>query len=329
MAFLGLRPDLAVITNVELDHVDCFADEADARAAFTRFALQIRPGGTIISCGDDPGARAVVGGIDHYLEEADIRRVTYGLTKGDWVTQARERGQGYGVLVDGIEIAQLATKLPGDHNVLNSVAALAAACILAEDSGDFQDLPSLTSLAAAEVSAFQGVKRRFEDIGTWQRSDGLSIQFIDDYAHHPTEVLATLAAAREVWPDSTLIVMFQPHTASRLSHFMDEFAGALSRADVVFVLDTFAARAEQAVLGNSRQGPSDLVEMIKRTGPHLFCEHCCGSLEEVSQLVSNFMLQMDKENRTPSQYVIMTLGAGDVTHLGPMVLRRLDINALV
>jgi UDP-N-acetylmuramate--alanine ligase len=231
--FLGLRPDLAVITNIEHDHPDCFPTPQEFQQAFLDFAGLLRAGGVLLVCGDDPGA----------LQLAESERLShcsiysYGLGSpsaqdtSDY--QAKEvsleepGNYSYAALHRGSFLARVSLGVPGAHNVQNSLAALAVAHRLG--------LP-LVDVAAA-LGEFRGTGRRFE-----VRGEVGGIVVIDDYAHHPTEIRATLAAARSRFGDRQLWVVWQPHTYSRTRLLFDEFANAFGDADHVVVTEVYPAR---------------------------------------------------------------------------------------
>ncbi len=232
--FLGLRPQVAVITNVEWDHPDFFPTPAAMSAAFARFAALVPADGRLIVCADDDGARklgearAADGipvtryGIDH--PDADWRAVDIRIG----ATQTRFAVTGF-----GSTLGEVVLNVPGRHNVLNALAAL----IAASTQG------MLFQQAAAALGTFEGAGRRFE-----LRGENNGVVVIDDYAHHPTAIRATLAAARGRYPGCTIWAVWQPHTYSRTQMLLDDFAGAFADADHVLVTDIYAAR-EQPVPG--------------------------------------------------------------------------------
>ncbi|HSO27049.1 MAG TPA: UDP-N-acetylmuramate--L-alanine ligase, partial [Anaerolineales bacterium] len=210
--FLGLHPQVAVVTNVEHDHPDCFPTPEDFFAAFHTFAGQVTAGGTLIACGDDAGVQRLLG----ELAQQDMEIRTYGLNTGD-----RFRAVSVEMTDDGRTCFRMAggpevrLQTPGLHNVRNALAALCVA--------DWLGLP--LEPAAQALGEFSGVGRRFEI-----RGEVGGIIVIDDYAHHPTEIRATLQAARQRFPQRELWVVWQPHTYSRLSLFWDEFLAAFAQA---------------------------------------------------------------------------------------------------
>jgi UDP-N-acetylmuramate--alanine ligase len=222
LAFLGLHPQIAVITNVELDHPDQFKSEAAMLDAFQGFVDQVQQ--RLILCADEAAVMRLV---------APGRQVTtYGLSsQADWrAEEIRPNGAGGSdfLVLKGEQVLGLVrTRLPGQHNVVNTLAALAVV-----------DALGVSFVEAREALAeFHGTARRFQVLG-----EEAGVTVVDDYAHHPTEIMATLAAARQRFPDETLIAVFQPHTYSRTKRLIGEIAGAFSQADKVMVTDIFAAR---------------------------------------------------------------------------------------
>ncbi|MCL2218526.1 MAG: UDP-N-acetylmuramate--L-alanine ligase [Chitinispirillia bacterium] len=222
-SFLAMYPSIAVITNIEADHLDCYRDIDDIKDTFVRFTDLVPFDGAVIACVDDDGVRGVL---------PRIRRsvITYGIDEGaDYraVNIKVENGRtSFDISRTGKLLGCVSIGIPGTHNVRNALAALAAAC---EIGVDFET-------ASLSVSGFQGVARRFEVIGT---VDGVTV--VDDYAHHPGEISATLEAARGRGYGK-IAAVFQPHLYSRTRDFMDQFASSLSGADVVIVTDIYKAR---------------------------------------------------------------------------------------
>lgn len=227
--FLGLRPYLAVLTNIEHDHPDCYPTPAEYVEAFRQFAGQVQPDGAVLACADDPGAAALL---------AELRRQGrpargYGLHAGADLQAVEtvpnsEGGFTFDAILDGRPLAQrVGLQIPGLHNVRNALAVLGAA----------ERLGLPLDQAAAALGQFRGAGRRFE-----LRGEPGGVILIDDYAHHPTEIRATLDAARVRYPSRRIWAIWQPHTYSRLRALFDEFAAAFDAADCVLVTDVYAAR---------------------------------------------------------------------------------------
>ena len=229
-SFLWLRPTVAIVTNIEHDHPDLFRDRAAVLDAFTNFAAGIRNGGMLVASADDAGVRELL----ERMDRLDPRIVTFGIQSGDWRLTPRRPSEGAVRGPDGQQFA-LRLGVPGRHNLLNALAVLAAADGIGVPAADLLD----------GLAAFGGVGRRFE-----RARDDAHLTVIDDYAHHPTEVSATIAAARERYPDRRLLVIFQPHTYSRTRALLADFAHALDAADTVIVTDIYPSR-ETNTLGMS------------------------------------------------------------------------------
>ncbi len=224
--FLGLTPYAAVVTNIEHDHPDMFPTAEDFYAAFRRFARQVREDGFLLACADHAGSRRLA---------AEHRGAvwTYGLEAPDADYRAAEvrlnAGGGYDFvfLPPQGEQVPVALAVPGRHNVANALAVLAVVHRLGLE----------VAAAAQALAGFRSTGRRFEVVG-----EGGGVVFVDDYAHHPTEIRATLAAARERFPGHAVWAVWQPHTYSRTLALLPRFATAFDDADAVVVTDVFAAR---------------------------------------------------------------------------------------
>lgn len=228
--FLGLRPALAVVTNVEHDHPDCFPTQEEYRDAFEHFVSRIEPDGVLIACGDDPGGADLLG----RAKKAGRRVCSYGIGEHHYDYWARSLvpSPDSGYIFDVYKrdrgwAAEVWLQVPGEHNVLNALATMIVA-----------DLLGLNLQNAAEaLGNFKGTGRRFE-----VRGAPAGVTIIDDYAHHPTEIRATLKAARARYPDRSLWVVWQPHTYTRTRTMLDEFVKAFEGADNLLLTDIYAAR---------------------------------------------------------------------------------------
>jgi UDP-N-acetylmuramate--alanine ligase len=232
--FLGLNPRLAVITYLEHDHPDCFPTMADYTLAFSQFTASIQPGGALLVCGDQEMTAA-------FKEQvpAGVMGFTYGLNPAcDYqAVGLTVRNGTYSfdfAKVNGLENVKLAKdvhlSIPGQHNVQNAAAALAVADRLG------LDIP----LAARAIATFPGTGRRFDIVG---EIDGITL--VDDYAHHPTEITATLSAARSQYQDHRIWAVWQPHTYSRTRLLKEQFAASFSQADEVIVTEIYASREKK------------------------------------------------------------------------------------
>ena len=223
-SFLDLDPGVAVVTNLEADHLDIYGDLAGVRTSFSDFIDRLDPAGTLWVCGDDPGAARI--GV-----EGGNRTRSYGLGAGASLrgTLVRDNrvGSVFHVTEDGISAGDMTVPVPGLHNVRN---ALAAAGVGRSFGAAWDDI-------RAGLASFPGVGRRYDVLGI---ADG--VQVIDDYAHHPTEISATLSAVRRANPGRRVVAVFQPHLYTRTRDFHAEFGRALRVADLVWVTDVYAAR---------------------------------------------------------------------------------------
>jgi UDP-N-acetylmuramate--alanine ligase len=286
-SFLAFSPQVAVVTNVEADHLDFHGTVEAYVSVFDRFVSRIVPGGLLIACGSDPGAAALA----DRAEAAGVRVRRYELLS---YRPADSAGVAM-ISLDGKEI-EVRVAVPGEHMALNAVGALLAGLALGAPLSGLLD----------GIAAFGGVRRRFEFKG---RSGGVRVY--DDYAHHPSEVGTQLRAVRPVVGDGRLVVIFQPHLYSRTRLFAGEFGTALSSADEVVVLDVFGAREEPepGVSGALVAGAVDLPPERVHYEP---------SFDKVPGLVADLVGEGD---------LVVTMGAGDVTMLGPEVLAELDRRA--
>jgi UDP-N-acetylmuramate--alanine ligase len=284
--FLELAPGVAVVTSIEMDHPDCYHDLEDLVHTFTEFLEKVPPDGLIVACGDDPRVREAIGRI------RGPGVVTYGSAPNvHWRATDLEQnalgGTDFSVSAAGEDRGRFQLRIPGAHNVSNALAALAVGAHLGVDA----------SAALETLRDFQGVARRFEVKGDWQ---GTTV--VDDYAHHPSEVKATLAGARQRFDGRRIWVVFQPHTYSRTKALLSEFATAFDDADRVIVTPIYGAR-EHDDLGVQA---SDLVEAMS----HLQVTR----LPDLSQIASWL------SHRIAPGDVVITMGAGDVWTVGEELL---------
>lgn len=228
--FLGLNPRISVVTVMEHDHPDCFPTPEEYRAAFNDFVRRLQPGGLLITNADDAQAAELPGEIP-----AGCRAITYGMNENAGlraVDVRRNQAGGFSfraIAADGTPVSSIALQVPGEHNVRNALAAFAVA----------QELKLDLNAAAASLASFQGAGRRFD-----LRGEAGGIAIIDDYAHHPTEIRATLAAARARYQDRRIWAVWQPHTYSRTCLLQTEFSQAFHDADCVIVTAIYAAREQ-------------------------------------------------------------------------------------
>lgn len=283
-SFLHLHPELALVTNVDRDHLDHYTDQAAIDEAFLTFLDQRIEGGTAVLCVEDAGARRI-------LARVAAPVVTYGFGEED-LNVRPAGGDAWMVRWRGRDLGRLRLSVPGRHNVLNAAGAIAAASVLGADPE-----PVLAAL-----SSFTGVERRFTVRGL-----EADVVVVDDYAHHPREVAATLAAAREAYPGRRIVALFQPHLYSRTRQLADEFGASFADADVVVVTDVYGAREEPEPGVNGRL----VYEAIRAHSGGASMPAYIPRLEEAAGFVTGLVRPGD---------VVLTLGAGDVTAAGPRIL---------
>jgi UDP-N-acetylmuramate--alanine ligase len=302
--FLRYAPNVAVITNVEFDHPDTFKDLEDTLNAFTQFAASVPEDGLIIACADDPGATEVLNRLPRHSALSTQHLIDYGINRGAWrATNVRANPLGgmdfsfHGPAANGGETGgSCSLRVSGEHNVRNALAALAVA--------DACGLPA--AQAANALSSFRGAERRFE-----LKGEARGIRVIDDYAHHPTEIKATLAAARLRYPVGRIWAIWQPHTFSRTTALLDDFAAAFSDADQVIVLPIFAAREklEDFSFAASALNPIEISRKIK----HKHARNAASFGDAIGMLIS----------QVRGGDVVITLSAGDGNVVGARLLEML------
>jgi UDP-N-acetylmuramate--alanine ligase len=288
-SFLLLEPEAAVVTNVEADHLDNYGDEAAVRAAFADFVRRLPPEGALALGADDAGALA----LGPLAQEGGLRVATFGRAPGaDVRIEDLELGPGgsrFELVAWGRRLGRVTLRVPGDYNAVNAAGALSIGLLLGLPFADM----------ARGLADFTGARRRFEFKG---EVDGVRVY--DDYAHHPTELRALLAAARDVAGAGRLVVVFQPHLFSRTRAFAADFATALGAADVVVVMDVYPAR-EDPVPGVTGALVAEAVPLDRGR------VHYEPSWAAVPAAVAGLARTGD---------LVLTVGAGDVTMLGPEVL---------
>ncbi|MDQ6870660.1 MAG: UDP-N-acetylmuramate--L-alanine ligase [Gemmatimonadota bacterium] len=287
-SFLTLSPTIAVVTNVEADHLDIYKDLDDITSTFSRF---VRDASVVVLCADDRGASSL-----DLPASAEVIR--YGLTSSDArlvASDIRSTGQAttFAASYDGRPLGEVALRVPGHHNVQNALAAIGAGFALGVSLDAMRD----------GLLQFGGVERRFQRL-----CDVAGVTIVDDYAHHPTEIVATLQAARASYPDRRIVAAFQPHLFSRTRDFADAFGEALAKSDSVFLTDIYPAR-EKPIAGVT----SDLVATaIERAGRKVAWQ---GPRKELAAALCAFTRDGD---------VVITIGAGDITRTGPELKQQLE-----
>ena len=277
--FLSYSPDYAIMTNIDFDHPDYFANIDDVVEAFQEMALQVKKG--IIACGDDEHLQGI---------QAKVPVIFYGLAEeNDFQArniQVSEQGTTFDVNVRNSYYETFSIPTFGNHNVLNALAVIALC--------QYENLD--TEIVKAQLATFGGVKRRFTE-----KKEGNQV-IIDDYAHHPTEITATIDSARQKYPDREIIAVFQPHTYTRTQAFLDEFAEALNLADKVYLCEIFGSAREH----QGKLSISDLLEKIP-------------GAELISEEGTSVLKQHDSG-------VILFMGAGDIQKFQVSYEQQLHVN---
>lgn len=291
-SFLELTPVLAVVTNVEEDHLDCYRDLAEIQQAFAAFANRVPFYGAAFVCLDDPHASEL-------LPSLSRRTVTYGESphaslRAKTVSLEASGGRFLVAGDDSSFAGEVFLPLPGRHNVLNALAALAVA----------RELSIPFGAAAAALARFDGVARRFETKG---EREGVLV--VDDYAHHPTEITATLAAARQVHPERRIVALFQPHLYTRTRDFAREFGKSLNAADVALVTEIYPSR-EAPIPGISGRSVVDAALAFGHRQA-IFLP----AREDVAVALRELLRPGD---------LLLTMGAGDVYRYGEELLKGLS-----
>ena len=294
-SFLKLSPILSVITNIDREHMDCYRNMRDVKRAFLDFMDRVPFYGMVVVCNDDPMLRRM-------LQVVRRRTVTYGTRRGsDFEVKLGSTtfnpGEGqptsrFHVLYGGKDLGEFLLHVPGTHNILNATAAIAVGV----------GLDVKVEQIHSALENFRGVDRRFQLRG---KAAGISV--IDDYGHHPTEIRATLAAARQCG-FRKIHVVFQPHRYTRTRDLMDEFTTAFENADSLFVLDIYAA-SEQPIDGITGE---TLARQISEKGGRT-AAYAPSFVDAVASVAS----------QAQEGDMVLTLGAGSVSQLGPMILEKI------
>jgi UDP-N-acetylmuramate--alanine ligase len=289
--FLRLSPSLAVITNIEADHLDIYDNLDDVKQAFIDFANKVPFYGAVVLCLDDSNVRSII-------PEIDRRIISYGLTPQAEIRavdiESNQFNTSFTVLNNENKLGAITLKAPGEHNVKNALAAIAVGLEL---NIDFEYIKS-------GLERFEGIFRRFQ-----LKSDTDNILVIDDYAHHPTEVQATLDAARSGWEDRRIIAVFQPHLYSRTKHLYKEFGLSFFDAEVCVVTDVYPSR-EEPIEGVTGKLISDAAKEYGHRKVH-YVQNKKGLPEKLKELAQ------------PGD-VIITMGAGDIYKYGQEFVDMLE-----
>jgi UDP-N-acetylmuramate--alanine ligase len=288
-SFLKLSPTLAVVTNIDREHLDTYRDLGDVQDAFVGFVNKVPFYGAAVLCLDDPPIQDV-------LPRVERRVITYGLSPQAEVSardvQLSPAGAQYTVTIKGSELGRIEMRVPGTHNVLNSLAAVAVG----------QDLGVSFESIRVGLESFTGVDRRFQVKG-----EAAGVLVVDDYGHHPTEIKATLEALRHRAGSRRTVVLFQPHRYTRTQHLWDEFCRAFHQADVLLVCDIYPA-GEDPVAGVTAEALAQAIatrghrQVLYAGDLRAACDRLCAEAREGD--------------------VVLTLGAGSVWAAGEELLRR-------
>ncbi len=280
-SFLCLTPEMAVITNIDADHLDYYYDLWDIQQAFANFAESVGPGGKVIANADDENTRAVV-------DELDAEVITYGIEEKDALYRAERLWRAkvhsnFDLVYDGKKVDRFSTQLYGTHNIANCLAAIAAC----HQAGvDFQQIKE-------GIESFEGTARRLQLVGKpWD------VAVISDYAHHPKEIRATIAAAHQRFPNERLFVVFQPHQYSRTKQMLETMAEAFRETWVTYVCDIYAAR--DSYEDRRSVSAQDLVRQMNHVG---LLAHYVPEFEDIKQIITGDVIPDD---------VVLVMGAGNI-----------------
>ena len=293
-SFLTLSPTIAIITNIEVEHLDIYKDLDDIKNTFLTFASRVPFYGAIIACIDEPHLKDIISDMKKRVityglsEEAEVRAINISYESGE---------SNYTLVNEGVEMGEIHLHMPGVHNVKNSLAVVALALEL--------ELPF--DVIAKTLSEFEGIRRRFE---IKRRIAGIMI--VDDYAHHPTEVKSSLSAAKTGW-DRRIIAVFQPHLYSRTRDFKDEFGESFNHADILIVTDVYPAR-EAPIKGVSGKLIADAAEKAGHKNVHYIPD---------MDKIADFLLDKTRDND-----MVITIGAGDIFKAGDDLISKLEQNGI-
>ncbi len=293
--FHGLHPTVAIVTNVEWDHPDCYPTPESFRQSFVEFIAGARPNATIVACADDGGAESLAEG----AKKLGYTWLRYGINENAEVRASQlqsveDKGYRAQLWIQGSQ-TQLEMLVPGVHNVRNALAAIAAATVAGVDA----------QIATAAVGSYNGASRRFEIRGV-----AAGVTVIDDYAHNPAKVQATLAAARSRYPGRRIWAIFQPHTFSRTRTLLHEMAASFADADQVIVSDIYAAREQN-------DGSVSAADIVAASS-HPAIAHI-GKLTDITEMLASQVEAND---------VVITLSAGDGNKVGEWLLEALQSRTL-
>ncbi len=295
-SFVHLKPMLSIVTNIDADHMATYdGDIEKLKSSFIEFLHNLPFYGLAVVCTDDPGVNEVLSDIGRSIttygtnEDADIRAVNVefreDMTEFDVVRSSKAELE-LGDTQSVHQMLHVKLRLPGMHNVRNSLAAIAVA----------DELQISDDAVVAALEKFEGIDRRFQNLGEVRAKNG-KVKIVDDYGHHPTEVAATLAAAKAAYPERRVVLVFQPHRYTRTRDLMDDFASVLSEADALVLLDVYAA-GEDPIAGADGRSVARAVRTRGAVEP-VFVEQ----LEDLAGVLEDVLVDGD---------LILTMGAGDI-----------------
>jgi UDP-N-acetylmuramate--alanine ligase len=292
-SFHHLHPWVTVVTNMEADHLDLYGSLEGVRSSFKHYLKGVQRDGVVWLCADDPGSLSL-------LPETEGRGRTYGLSEHALLravdVHPRGGGTDFRVVEAGERRGEISLPLPGLHNVANALGAAGAAHSLGVD----------WAAICAAIATFGGVRRRFQRLG-----EVGGVRVVDDYAHHPTEVDATLAAARQAFPEARLVAVFQPHLFSRTQSFHREFGVSLAQADEVWIAEVYPAREAPLPGVDGPLVATSVVQAAASHGNPGMPVHFHPDLDRLPEAVAEALHPGD---------VCLTLGAGSIERVGPAIL---------
>jgi len=297
-SFVHLKPMLAIVTNIDADHMSTYdGDIEKLKSGFIEFLHNLPFYGLAVVCTDDPGVNEVLGDIGRSIttygtnEDADIRAVNIEFDKNTTefdVLRSSKVEQNSGDTFENVSPPlHVSLRLPGEHNVRNALAAIAVA----------DELQIGDEAVAAALEKFEGIDRRFQNLGDVRTANG-TVTIVDDYGHHPTEIAATLSAAKSGYPDRRVVLVFQPHRYTRTRDLMDDFANVLSGADALVLLDVYAA-GEEPIAGADGRSMARAVRTRGAVEP-VFVEN----LEDLAGVLEDVLVDGD---------LVLAMGAGDIS----------------
>ncbi len=303
-SFIHLQPMLAVVTNIDNDHLSTYGGDIDQlREGFLEFLHNLPFYGVAVVCADDPGVQAIMPSLKRAVltygidADADIRAENVEVLGGRSRFCVRRPGKG--------KAFHVTLNLPGRHNVLNALAAIAVAHELEIDD----------KAVRHALENFEGIDRRMQTLGEVRTAAG-KVLFVDDYGHHPTEIVATIQAVRESWPNRRLVVVFQPHRYTRTRDLLDDFAEALSTAECLFITEVYAA-GEDPIVGADGRSICRAIRTRGRVEPVFVPE-----LDQLPELLNGVLGAGD---------IVLTLGAGDIgtaaAHLPETMVKLASLRA--